>query len=113
MNNLHSTDKLKKLIMENPDLPIIVMVSDEASSYDYKWTVCDNVTYEITEVLDCTVPWSDYYYTDESIFEDELFDHLYEDYDDIDDPELEQKFQAELKKYEPFWKKAIAIWVDQ
>lgn len=56
MNNLHNTDKLKKLIMENPDLPIVVMVSEEASSYDYPWTICNNVTFEITEVLDCVVP---------------------------------------------------------
>ena len=52
----HSSDELKKLILENPDLPIVVLAGEEASGYDFYWTYCSSVSCHISEILDC-----DYY----------------------------------------------------
>ena len=40
----HKSDKLKKLIMENPDLPIVVLASDDANNGDWCWQYCYNVS---------------------------------------------------------------------
>ena len=48
-----NSDELKKIILENPSLPVVVLVGDAASSGDYCWTCCSRVSCRIEEILDC------------------------------------------------------------
>ena len=36
----------------------------------------------------------------------------YPDNESLSDEEFNMKLQKEIKKYEPYWKKVICIWVD-
>ena len=47
----HSCDDLKKLIAENPDLPIVFEANDEANFGDYEVTICTSVHARIGEVI--------------------------------------------------------------
>ena len=49
----HNADELKILIAENPDLPIVVLASDDANCGDYCWQYCYSVSFGLDEILDC------------------------------------------------------------
>lgn len=112
LNLSKSSDELKQLIAENPDLPIVVLVGGEAASDDWGYTYCADVHFSIEEILDCTLPFGDdYVYNDRDDFEDALSDYLAdcEEYENLSDEEFQTLLSKELSKYEPYWKKVIAI----
>nr|DAG25578.1 MAG TPA: hypothetical protein [Caudoviricetes sp.] len=112
LNLSKSSDELKQLIAENPDLPIVVLVGGEAASDDWGYTYCADVHFSIEEILDCTLPFGDdYVYNDRDDFEDALSDYLAdcEEYENLSDEEFQTLLDKELSKYEPYWKKVIAI----
>lgn len=106
----HSSDELKKLIFENPDLPIVVLAGEEASSYDFYWTYCSSVSCHISEILDCDYyDYDDTVFTDRDRLEERIEDDLYDEYCDKSEEEYEAAIKRELEKYEPYWQKVIAI----
>lgn len=112
LNLSKSSDELKKLIAENPDLPIVVLVGQYAASDDYGYTYCSDIHFCIDEILDCTLSFGDnYVYNDRDDFEDALSDYLAdcEEYENLSDEEFQTLLDKELSKYEPYWKKVIAI----
>lgn len=107
----HNSDELKKLILENPDLPIVVLAGEEASSYDFYWTYCSSVSFHIDEILNCN--YSDYddtVFTDRDRLREKIEDDLYDEYHDKSDEEYEAAINREVEKYEPYWQKVIAIY---
>ena len=107
-----SSDELKQLIAENPDLPIVVLVGRYAALDDYGYTYCTDIHFFIEEILDCALPFGDdYVYNDRDDFEDTLSDYLAdcEEYENLSDEEFQILLAKELSKYEPYWKKVIAI----
>lgn len=114
-----STEELKKLISENPDLPIVVLAGEEANTGDYFWMYCSWVSFSVTEILDCETPYNkEIVCTDRDDFKECLEEWLWDKmcYEDSNGDGVEPKeaeFQAKLKeeiaKYEPYWKKVIAI----
>ena len=112
LNLTKSSDELKQLIAENPDLPIVVLVGRYAALDDYGYTYCTDIHFFIDEILDCTLPFGDdYVYNDRDDFEDALSDYLAdcEEYENLSDEEFQTLLTKELSKYEPYWKKVIAI----
>lgn len=112
LNLTKSSNELKQLIAENPDLPIVVLVGGEAASDDWGYTYCADVRFSVEEILDCTLPFGNcYVYNDRDDFKDALSNYLadYEEYEKLSDEEFEALFNKELSKYEPYWKKVIAI----
>lgn len=65
-------------------------------------------------MLDCEVPFNEYTYTDESSFEADLRDYLYDllENEGLSDEDFDKLLKDELAKYEPHWKKVIAISVN-
>lgn len=107
----HNSDELKKLILENPDLPIVVLAGEEASGYDFYWTYCSSVSFHIDEILNCN--YSDYddtVFTDRDRLREKIEDDLYDEYHDKSDEEYEAAINREVEKYEPYWQKVIAIY---
>lgn len=104
------TDELKKLIFENPDLPIVVLASQDAAGYDFYWTYCSNISFHIDEILDC-----DYYdsndcvFTDRDALEEHIENELYDEYCEKTEEEYENAIKDKLAELEPYWKKVIAI----
>ena len=112
----HNTDKLKSLIAKNPDLPIVVLVGDEANPGDYSAMFCEDVKFDIGEILDAEVPYrSDYVATDRVEFEECLAEWLWDkmggelEETEPDEDIFDNALRTELAKYEPYWKKVIVI----
>lgn len=112
---VHDTAELRKLIAENPDLPIVVLVGQEAASWDFWWTYCTDVNYGIEEILDCDTPFEhEYVITDRGKLEDYLADYLCDlpKNKGLSDSEFDKLLKEEMAKYEPYWKRVIAIHAD-
>ena len=103
------TDELRKLILENPDLPIVVLADEDSACEYYGWTFCSRISFCIEEILDCDYyDYDDRVFTDRDRFEEVVADNLDGEY--LTDEEYDAAVKRELEKYEPYWKKVIAIY---
>lgn len=112
---LHSADKLKQLIVENPDLPILVFAGDDANSGDYPYMSCSYVSAEKGEFLDCYQKIDDCKcYTDRDDFEEDVADLLAgeERYRDLSYDEFNAIVEQTINEYNEFWKPCIILRVD-
>lgn len=112
LNLTKSSDELKQLITENPDLPIVVLVGQYAVLDDYGYTYCSDIHFCIDEILDCELPFGEgYVYNDRDDFEDALSDYLVdcEEYENLSNEVFNILLTEKLNEYEPCWKKVIAI----
>ena len=117
MNRTYSlaknSDELKKLILENPDLPIVVLAGDDASSGYWGWTYCSSISFHIDEILDCDYyDYDDTVFTDRDRLEEKISDDLCDEYYGRPDEEFEGAVKSKLEELEPYWKKVIAIYAD-
>lgn len=107
------TDELRKLILENPDLPIVVLAGEDANIGDYSYMFCTQISFSLGEILDC-----DFYDYDDAVFidrdrlEEYIADGLCDIYRDMPDDEFYAMVEEEANKYEPYWKDVIMIWAD-
>ena len=107
----HSSDELKKLIFENPDLPIVVLAGDDASCGDWRWTYCSSVSFHIDEILDCDYyDYDDVVFTDRDRLEECVVDELADEYEDKSEEEFDEAVKRKLEELEPYWTKVIAIY---
>ena len=107
----HGSDDLKKLILENPDLPIVVLANEESSCDYFGWTYCSSVSFEIVEILDCDYyGYNDTVFTDRDELEEKISDDLYTDYSDKSEEEYDEAVRREVERFEPYWKRVIAIY---
>ena len=111
------SDELKKLIEENPDLPIVVLAGTNATDGEQSM-YCSDIHFYIDEILDCEVPYMEYIETDRVNFEEQIEEWLWDEMggNDRDSKLSEAVFEEVLKetkaKYEPYWKKVISIHAD-
>lgn len=108
---IHDTTELRKLIAENPDLPIAIMVGQEAASDEYSYTYCTDVRCHVGEILDCTVPCSDTVITDREDLKD-CIDNSLDEYWELPDAKYDEIVANKLAEYEPYWKQAIIVIAD-
>ena len=107
----HKTDELKKLIAEHPDLPIVVLASDEANCGDWCWQYCFSVSFGLTEILDCDYTDNDdTVFTDREMLEEQISDDLYDEYCNKGHEEYDAAVERRMAEFEPYWKKVIAIY---
>lgn len=107
---LFAAQDVRKLMMENPDLPVCFLATEEANTGDYNTMFCTSVHAEIGEILDCQQDINDeIIFTDRDHFEDELYCML--DYsDDFDSEEaIDTEFKRLVAEYEPYWRKCILV----
>lgn len=112
---LHNTDELRKLILENPDLPLCVYAGQDANNGDWSTMLCTDVRARIGEFLDCDQKINEErVYDDRESFEDDVR-YFYEDFDicqNMPDDEFDKFIENKLSEYEPYWKKCIILTVD-
>ena len=118
MNRTYSltqnSDELKRLILEYPDLPIVVLAGQEAhnDSY-YGWMYCSDISFAIDEILDYDFyDYDDTVFTDRDRLKERIEEDLYDEYQDKSDEEYDEAIKREIEKYEPYWKKVIAIYAN-
>ena len=105
------SDELKKLILENPDLPIVVLAGEEANNGYYNYMFCSYISFRIEEILDCDYfDYNDCVFCDRSRLEEYIEDMLYDEYHDKPDEEYEEAIKNKLAELEPYWTKVIAIY---
>lgn len=108
---IHNTEALRRIILENPDLPLVVFAGEEANSGDYSWICCTDVRVEKGEVLDCAGPKDELIYTDRDELEDDVADHLYSEVGNIPDDEYNRLLKERMSKYEEYWTDCILLYV--
>lgn len=111
-NVIKDASKLRRLISENPDLPIVVLAGEEANTGDYAWMYCSSVCCDIECILDTITPYDDeHIFSDKDDFRGVVSDALWnEKTKDLPDEEYEAMVEAEVAKFEPYWRKVIAIY---
>jgi hypothetical protein len=104
------SDELKKLILENPDLPIVVMAGEEANGGDHYWMFCSSISFHIEEILDCDyLDYNDCVFCDRAHLEEHIENELYDEYYNKPNEEYEKAINDKLAELEPYWIKVIAI----
>lgn len=106
--------KLRQMIIDNPDLPIVFSVSTEDYYDDYAFAYINenNVSCEIGEILDCDVDWhNNIMFTDRGDFEESLENYLMLDFEieHLSYSDFEDILNYHIEKFEPFWKKCILV----
>ena len=111
---IHDATELRKLIAENPDLPIVVIAGEEANGGDYCWMYCSSVSAQIEEILDARLPFDDErVFSDREMFEEAITDHLNDKgTENLSEEDFDALVKTEIAKYEPYWRKVIAVYVD-
>lgn len=104
--SLKDTTKLRKLILENPELPVLIFVGEEAYQGEYSYNQADA---KVVKVENLTL------YKEEWISEDEYKDILYndladeEEYKDLSDEDYEKMIIKRVRETE--FIEAIVIFI--
>lgn len=107
----HNTSELRKLIAENPDLPIVVLASDDANNGNWSWQYCFSISFGIEEILDCDYcDYDDTIFKDRDRLEEKISDDLYDEYHDKSEDEYDEAVKRKMTELEPYWTKVIAIY---
>ena len=112
---VHSAEKLRQMILDNPDLPLVVRAGEDANSGDYSLMMCSSIKCEIVDFLDCNQNYyMEYVFTDRTEFEETIADSLYldEPLEGLTDKEYDELVDMITAQYEPYWKKCILVTVD-
>lgn len=113
LNLLNSTAELRKLIIENPDLPLVVFAGESAYEEGYySSTSCSDVRAYIGEILNCENDVCDHVCDDRIEFEEKLSDELAEEHPELSDDEFDELLNMRLVEFEPYWEKCIILRVD-
>lgn len=108
--------ELKKLIIENPNLPLLIFVTEDANSGE--WSVelascgCSKgIVLDATK--DCWLPRDDRIYTDASDLEEDIRNALddEDEYKSLSDKEFYSVVAEKVKALEPYWKECIIVTV--
>lgn len=112
---IHDSGELRKLIAENPDLPIVVLANEESACPDYCWTYCSYVRCALSLLLGVETPYDaedGHLFTDKGEFEEAIADAFSDDeqYHALSEKEFDEAVKREMDKYECHWKRVIAIY---
>lgn len=111
---LHATDDLRKLILQNPDLPLLIFADEDANNGDYSLMACSYISVYTGEFLDCHTPFKDdLCYTDQDDFESDFSEYFFDAHenDGLSDEDMDDAMETALRKYAPYWKKCIILHV--
>lgn len=113
------SSQILQLVKKNPNYQIVVLVGENVHADICYWTFASDVKVEIIEILDCKTPWWDRntVCTDRKIFESFCANNAhYVLYGMLKREPTKKELSAELERikeeHEPYWKKCIAIKVD-
>jgi hypothetical protein len=106
MCSLKDTTALRELILENPDLPLIIFAGEDAWQGEYCYNLVDARTYGVQELTLYADMW-----LDKDEYEEELSDALCdeEEYKDLSDEEWDKMIAQKVAETE--FIKAIVVYV--
>lgn len=106
--------KIKTLIAENPDLPLVFLASDDANNGEWSAMFCSSVSAEIGEFLNCKQEVNDEMcFTDRDDFEDAIYGNIVNSdaYYDHSAEWCEKEAERIAEEYAPYWEKCIIVTV--
>lgn len=107
---LHATDGLRELILQHPELPLLVFAGEDCNSGEWGYMSCSSVKAVIGEYLDCEQTVDDRRcFTDRDDFQEEMEKNS--EFDGTDE-EFTEYIKARMAEYEPYWKPCIILYVD-
>lgn len=109
---LNECQELKRLIIENPDLPLMFFAGDTGNDGTFDYMSCSMIRAHKGRVLDCENEVNDeIIFDDEGYFEEELRVMLCDEYvySNFTDDEFEEIFEEEKSKYDDKWKDCIIV----
>lgn len=112
---IHDSEKLRKLIQENPGLPIVFLAGESANDGEWCWTYCSKVDCGLDTILDIRTPYDDgeKVFTDETDFLETIEAIMYYKHcDSMTQEEIEAAAKREADMYSGCWRKVIAVYVD-
>lgn len=112
---VHDSNHLRQLIKENPDLPIVVLVGEEAATDEFAYTYCTRVSATVGNVLDCETTFRDcYVFNDRDDFREAVQLYLEDipEYESLSDSEFDELINKTIAEYEPYWKRCIIVTAD-
>lgn len=109
INIIKDSTELRKLIAENPELPIVVLCHGESCTEEYSYTYMSDVRSKVGEILDCETPYADYIFDDREDFIERISDSVSDEYGDLPDEDFDKVVEANAAAYEQYWRKAIII----
>ena len=109
---LHATDELRELILEHPELPLLVFAGQESNNGEWGYMACGIARAEIGEFLDCEQTVNDERcFTDRDDFQEEMENNS--DFDGTDE-EFAEYIKGKMAEYEPYWKPCISsMWTTE
>ncbi len=109
---LKKCSELRKLLAENPDLPVLFSTDCYSVDNRYETSFCFFANVEKTKFLDCTNPIDDErsYLWDDNFEQDvrDMLDNLPE-YEGLTDEELDKEADEIVAMYEPYWRDCIHV----
>lgn len=111
---LNECKELKKLIAENPDLPIMFFADDTGNDGAYSYISCGTIRAHKGKILDCPNEVdNEIVFDDKRYFEDELEEMLcgIDEYRNLSEEEFRAVFEKEKSKYDDKWKDCIIVYV--
>ena len=113
IDDLHYTAPLRKLILDNPDLPLVIIAGQDACGdrWNYTSAVCMKVEAYKGEFLNCNVEFSTDIYTDREEFRDDMEDYYYSRFDGAE-WEFDEYIENKLNEYDDYWIQCIILYVD-
>ncbi|MDE5696483.1 MAG: hypothetical protein K2I96_03580 [Lachnospiraceae bacterium] len=107
--------ELKKLILDNPSLPLLILVSEDANSGEWSTELascrCEKgIVLEAAE--NCWLPRYDRVYTDETDLEEDIQEALEDIQEGLTDEEFDRLVAIKMKTLEPYWKECIIVIVE-
>lgn len=109
--------ELKRLILENPNLPLLVFATEEANSGEWYSELASCKCHKgvvLDATNDCWLPNEERVYEDKEDLEEDIRDAINneERYRVLSDEEFESLVTERTKALDPYWKECIIIKVD-
>jgi hypothetical protein len=100
--SLDDTNELRKTILENPDLPLVIFAGEESWSGEYSYNLVEVSSIHIDELA-----YDGEYYLDRDDFRDQLYDKHEDEFET--DKELDDYVEKTMNETE--FVKAIVVYV--
>lgn len=107
------TKELREMLDNNKDCPVVFLVDSDVVGDDYGSWFAGGYSCEEGEVLDCEQDiksWRNY--TDREDFREDVEDYVCKSDEELTDREIDARVEEICKQYEPYWKKAIIVYVE-
>lgn len=113
MSIAFDSKELREMLNSHKDWPVVIFIDSDVVGDDCWTWLAGRYSCEKGEVLDCEQDInSDHIYTDRDEFLEDVEDCVYTAAEKkLSDEEFDAEVEKICKQYEPFWKKAVIVYV--